>query len=84
MADEQKKNQQGMESTVSTEEKEASGVTAATKEKESSREIAATEEKEASGAAASASGHTISETWAEDTIADLDEFIESQGIYIRQ
>ncbi|MCD8103616.1 MAG: hypothetical protein LUF35_01110 [Lachnospiraceae bacterium] len=26
----------------------------------------------------------ISETWAEDTIADLDEFIESQGIYIRQ
>ena len=26
----------------------------------------------------------ISETWAEETIADLDEFIESQGIYIRQ
>ena len=27
---------------------------------------------------------TVSETWAEETIADLDEFIESQGIYIRQ
>jgi hypothetical protein len=26
----------------------------------------------------------ISENWAEETIADLDEFIESQGIYIRQ
>ena len=26
----------------------------------------------------------ISETWAEETIADLDDFIESQGIYIRQ
>ncbi len=26
----------------------------------------------------------ISETWAQDTIADLDDFIESQGIYIRQ
>lgn len=27
---------------------------------------------------------SISETWAQETIADLDEFIESQGIYIRQ
>lgn len=26
----------------------------------------------------------VSATWAEETIADLDEFIESQGIYIRQ
>lgn len=26
----------------------------------------------------------ISETWAQETIADLDDFIESQGIYIRQ
>jgi len=26
----------------------------------------------------------ISETWAQDTIDDLDDFIESQGIYIRQ
>ncbi|MCD7715270.1 MAG: hypothetical protein LUI39_02310 [Lachnospiraceae bacterium] len=26
----------------------------------------------------------ISETWAEDTIADLDDYIESQGIYLRQ
>lgn len=29
-------------------------------------------------------GSDISETWAEETIADLDDFIESQGIYIRQ
>ncbi len=29
-------------------------------------------------------GAGVSETWAEQTIADLDEFIESQGIYIRQ
>lgn len=28
--------------------------------------------------------HEISETWAEETISDLDDFIESQGIYIRQ
>lgn len=27
---------------------------------------------------------TVSETWAEETIADLDDFIESQGVYIRQ
>ncbi|MCD7818047.1 MAG: hypothetical protein LUH07_03205 [Lachnospiraceae bacterium] len=26
----------------------------------------------------------VSETWAEDNIAELDDFIESQGIYIRQ
>lgn len=26
----------------------------------------------------------VSENWAEETIADLDDFIESQGIYIRQ
>lgn len=26
----------------------------------------------------------VSETWAQDTIEDLDDFIESQGIYIRQ
>lgn len=25
-----------------------------------------------------------SETWAEDALAELDDFIESQGIYIRQ
>lgn len=29
-------------------------------------------------------GQSVSETWAEDTIAELDDFIESQGIYIRQ
>lgn len=29
-------------------------------------------------------GQPISETWAEDTIAELDDFIESQGIYLRQ
>jgi hypothetical protein len=27
---------------------------------------------------------SVSDTWAEDVIADLDDFIESQGIYIRQ
>lgn len=26
----------------------------------------------------------ISETWAQETIEDLDDFIESQGVYIRQ
>lgn len=26
----------------------------------------------------------ISETWAEETIVDLDDYIESQGIYLRQ
>lgn len=26
----------------------------------------------------------ISENWAQETIEDLDDFIESQGIYIRQ
>ena len=30
------------------------------------------------------SRQVVSETWAEETIADLDDFIESQGIYIRQ
>ena len=27
---------------------------------------------------------TISETWAHDIIEDLDDWIESQGIYLRQ
>ena len=27
---------------------------------------------------------SVSETWAQETIEDLDDFIESQGIYIRQ
>ncbi|MDO4475609.1 MAG: hypothetical protein Q4B59_02355 [Lachnospiraceae bacterium] len=26
----------------------------------------------------------VSETWAQDVIEDLDDFIESQGIYLRQ
>lgn len=26
----------------------------------------------------------VSETWAQETSEDLDDFIESQGIYIRQ
>jgi hypothetical protein len=39
-------------------------------------EAAQTKDSEISGA--------VSETWAEETIADLDDFIESQGIYIRQ
>lgn len=28
--------------------------------------------------------HNISATWAEEVIMDLDDFIESQGVYIRQ
>lgn len=28
--------------------------------------------------------YEVSATWAEETISDLDDFIESQGIYIRQ
>lgn len=50
-----------------------------------------TEEKTGTPAGAQAdTGQTaeekaaVSETWAEETIADLDDFIESQGIYIRQ
>ncbi|HIS26113.1 MAG TPA: hypothetical protein IAA57_04305 [Candidatus Pullilachnospira intestinigallinarum] len=26
----------------------------------------------------------LSETWAQDALQDLDDFIESQGVYIRQ
>ena len=26
----------------------------------------------------------VSETWAQDIIEDMDDFIESQGIYLRQ
>lgn len=26
----------------------------------------------------------VSDTWAQETIEDLDDFIESQGVYIRQ
>lgn len=37
-----------------------------------------------SGQAAEEKKPSVSETWAEETIADLDDFIESQGIYIRQ
>jgi hypothetical protein len=39
---------------------------------------------EAAQAHDSATAGAVSETWAEETIADLDDFIESQGIYIRQ
>lgn len=28
--------------------------------------------------------HPLSETWAQDALQDLDDFIESQGVYIRQ
>ncbi|MDY3918503.1 MAG: hypothetical protein SOZ59_05795 [Candidatus Limivivens sp.] len=28
--------------------------------------------------------NTLSETWAQDALEDLEDFIESQGIYIRQ
>ena len=28
--------------------------------------------------------YEVSETWAQDIIEDMDDFIESQGIYLRQ
>lgn len=28
--------------------------------------------------------HKLSETWAQDALADLEDWIEEQGIYIRQ
>lgn len=37
-----------------------------------------------STASESASGHQLSETWAHDTVQELDDWIESQGIYLRQ
>lgn len=33
---------------------------------------------------ASSENNVLSETWAQDALQDLDDFIESQGIYIRQ
>ena len=41
-------------------------------------------EKEKTSGTSEGTQANISETWAEETIADLDDFIESQGIYIRQ
>lgn len=47
-----------------------------------------TKEKNTPGTAADLSAdkqtQELSETWAEDALAELDDFIESQGIYIRQ
>ncbi|MCD8336810.1 MAG: hypothetical protein LUD18_05965 [Lachnospiraceae bacterium] len=55
-------------------------------EKEQEKKLRETQEtpsaKEESSV--SASKDRVSETWAEETIADLDEYIESQGIYLRQ
>lgn len=28
--------------------------------------------------------HTLSETWAQDALQDLEDWIEEQGIYLRQ
>ncbi|MCD7765550.1 MAG: hypothetical protein LUH53_03405 [Lachnospiraceae bacterium] len=42
------------------------------------------QEKAFAGSADQKPKESISETWAEDTIADLDDYIESQGIYLRQ
>lgn len=46
----------------------------------------ATEEQKIqdSEAVVTAEEHELSETWAQDALQDLDDFIESQGIYIRQ
>lgn len=42
------------------------------------------EQKNQDSEAAAAEKHVLSETWAQDALQDLDDFIESQGIYIRQ
>ncbi|MCC8137883.1 MAG: hypothetical protein LIO76_07435 [Clostridiales bacterium] len=43
-----------------------------------------TEKKGTAGKEEQMQRSTVSETWAEETIADLDDYIESQGIYLRQ
>lgn len=53
-------------------------------EKEQEKKLRETQETLSPEKAAAASKGSISETWAEETIADLDEYIESQGIYLRQ
>ncbi|MCI6043963.1 hypothetical protein MR857_11705 [bacterium] len=40
--------------------------------------------KQTSDTPESTGEHVLSETWAQDALQDLDDFIESQGIYIRQ
>ena len=40
--------------------------------------------KQTSDTPESTGKHVLSETWAQDALQDLDDFIESQGIYIRQ
>lgn len=46
------------------------------------RKTATDDNREKENQQASQAG--VSETWAQETIEDLDDFIESQGIYIRQ
>lgn len=48
------------------------------------KEAAQQTKQDGVGEAAQNAEAKISENWAEETIADLDDFIESQGIYIRQ
>ncbi len=42
------------------------------------------EMSEAAKEEAAAKAETVSPTWAEECIEDLDDWIESQGIYLRQ
>lgn len=53
-------------------------------EKKNISSVREDQETPAAEAAASAERHVLSETWAQDALQDLDDFIESQGIYIRQ
>ncbi|MCD7814739.1 MAG: hypothetical protein LUH20_11970 [Lachnospiraceae bacterium] len=53
-------------------------------EKEQEKKLQEAQETPSPKEAARASKGSVSETWAEETIADLDEYIESQGIYLRQ
>ncbi len=46
--------------------------------------VGKTEEKKTAVKAEQNPKGPVSETWAEETIADLDDYIESQGIYLRQ
>ncbi len=54
------------------------------KPQETSETLSQEKQPDASKETAAQPKAKISETWAQDTIADIDEFIESQGIYLRQ
>lgn len=51
---------------------------------EEKKNISPVSEEQKNPEAKAAGEHVLSETWAQDALQDLDDFIESQGIYIRQ